>query len=879
MLETFKGKYNGIPELEIRFYDGNFETFKTLYDEFSKKDTPEIECAVYIIDEINNNERDRREIYYKNGVVFQDKSIKKKRLHKNIIIPNDFMKYSVGLSLETPIKSVNTKANNVVRFRTRASFPITFNNLKWRLDLTAVKSGILKTLEKVLPSLRERICGNITKESFIDNINKNSAMFDSYEIELEYVDDPAKITEEDLSVATTILKILNPKYETTTSKQDAIFKIASYLYQNEQLNKFATAGFRDLVPQVKTLDKQLYSSLYPLEGYYLTEKTDGIRNIIMVNENIINIVNSNDILKIPIHPPQQLLIVDAEIYNNVFYVFDVIYHTSSPKIANAPFAERVKLIDDSVATLQKIAEYINKVNSTAYSFVSKTYDIITKENIKENATKRYTNTTIPIDGLIFVEPNNSYIDTTTYKWKSYEHNTIDFLAIKLPDNMKGVYPYIQEQNKTIYILFVSIIHHDRIKIGLGLIADYKKLIPHAESGKYPIQFSPSIDPIAYIYQADDPNLGGKIVELTRNDSNTNWVFVRTRDDRLGEKTYYGNAFSTAERTFLNFYDKFELSYLWNPNKGYFKERQRKNDSQFFSNKCKRIIIAILFKKYLNNAEKVIDFAVGRGGDLPRYRAIGVSQLLGIERDAAAATEFMMGKYRVLERKFGANDNLTECEAEYRRIQAIEYDKLIKKDVKSMTIHSIITDLTEPYCITSAKCGQFGFAPQSADGLVCNFAIHYMCDVQKNVKNLFSLALRQVKKGGYFIITTMNGEKVFDLLKRSKEGESWQCLDENNDVKYKIEKKYKSTEIAKVGQTIATLLPMSNEMMEEPLANITYLLHEAKAHGFECVESKSFADYREDLPVSNITDGLNADDWFYIGLYHIIVLKCISNKRF
>ena len=228
LIDVFKGKYSAVPELELRFYGTQFSDFKTIYEEFAKQSDPTFECAVFIIDEISKNERDRREIYYKNGILSEDKLIKKKRLHKNVVVPNDYMKYAIGLSLETPIKSIGTKSTNVVRFRTRASFTIEHNGLKWRLDLTAIKSGVLQTLEKVLPTMRSRICNaSNTKETFIDNILKNSALFDAYEVELEYIDTPAKITEESMDVATLILKTLNPKYDQMASKQETIYKIAS----------------------------------------------------------------------------------------------------------------------------------------------------------------------------------------------------------------------------------------------------------------------------------------------------------------------------------------------------------------------------------------------------------------------------------------------------------------------------------------------------------------------------------------------------------------------------------------------------------------------------------------------------------------------------
>lgn len=872
LLDVFRGKYLATPELEIRFREVSFDAFKTLYS--AQTGEPQFECAVYIIDEISKNEKDRREIYYKNGVVSEDKCVKKKRLHKNITVPNDYMKYDIGLSLELPINAVATKATNQVRFRTRASFPIEHNGLQWRLDLTAIKSGVLKNLEKILPTVRSKICGlDNTKASFINNLMNNITTFDSFEIEIEYVDEPSKLGESDLSVAAIILKTINPNYDQISSKQETIYKIASYLYTGNKLNKFASsggnrdAGFRDLVPQVKILDKKAYNSIYPIEGYYLTEKTDGIRNLVMYADNVLSILNSNDLTKESIYgTTSKIVIFDAEFYGDTYHIFDVIYFEKS--YADESFDVRSAQIDTVVSFMNEAT--INIHNK--YKFAAKTYNLIDMKTIKETITARYNaKYESPIDGLIFVEPGKSYIETISYKWKPYEHNTIDFLAVRMPQSMTGVHPYIPEQGKVIYVLFTTILHFVREKIGLGLIAEYNKLIPQSDSGKYPVQFSPSINPLAYIYQSSDENLDGKIIELTRNEDNTDWVFVRHRDDRLGERNYYGNAFGTAERTFLNFYDRFDISYLWAPNKGYFSELTKRDDLQYYSNKCKRVIIASVFKKYITGSDRVIDLAIGRGADLPRYRTLGVKELLGIERDASAIGELTMRKYNVLERK-GGDEPVSDCEEEYRRIQAIEYNKLIRRDNKSaMVIHTLIGDLTEDACVLSAKCGRYGFAPNTADSIVCNFAFHYMCDNAKNVNNLLKLVDKQLKVGGFFIMTTLNGAKVFDLLRNKS---AWEYV-ENNETKYKFEKRYKSPELTNTGQQIATLLPMSRELMEEPLANLAYITKTAQKYHLELVESKSFGDFRETLSASNITEHLNDADWNYIGLYEAIIFKKVK----
>jgi hypothetical protein len=80
----------------------------------------------------------------------------------------------------------------------------------------------------------------------------------------------------------------------------------------------------------------------------------------------------------------------------------------------------------------------------------------------------------------------------------------------------------------------------------------------------------------------------------------------------------------------------------------------------------------------------------------------------------------------------------------------------------------------------------------------------------------------LKKDGYFIFTSFNGKEIFNLLKDLKINESWSIV-EDNEIKYKIQKRYDTTKFEKCGQKIGVLLPFSkNELYEEELVNLDYL---------------------------------------------------------
>ncbi len=856
-------------ELELRILDNSFELFKKLYDYYSKIGDPTFECAIYVMEEISKFETIRREFYYKDGILEHNVSVRKRKLAKNLVISNEFIKYSIGVASEIPAREPNPKASNLVRFKNRASFIIIYEGLKWRLDLTAVKEGLLGKLDPVMDRMRKTLCkANINKDNYINDIKDNFDHIDKYEIELEYIDSPDQLDIKQLKVITLLFNALNEKYIVESTYQNDIQRVAAFIYSGDKqakINNFKYK-FRDLIPQVRTLNKYEYKTIFPPLGYYLTIKLDGVHNLIMIYDQIY-ILGSKECVKMPLPAqqtqPQQPIIVEVEMYLDVAYVLDVLYFNDV--LLDKPFSLRQTYIEQCVVAL----------NNYGIKCMTKQIKLINnlEQDIKEIYNAEYE---FPTDGIIFIEPNQTYAETKSYKWKPYSHNTIDFLSVALPTKFMGVTPYLARPGKTLYILFNSITRFMHEQLGTGFISMYKHLFPKVDSVYYPIQFAPTANPLAYIFYNECDNLNNQIVELTRNEDNDDWVLVKVRTDRVGEKSYYGNHYDGAEKIFVNFFDKFTLENLWTEFSGYFQESRSATDIYLANKIFTRMVIGILFKKYLQNSSKVIDLAIGRGADMPRYKALNIVDLLGIDIDASAIVELIYRQYESLNRKkrfIGREETLSICENEYNRILAIEYDKLMIRDKKHMTLHTCIADLKTDYCELSAQMNRFGYIANTTNAIVCNLAIHYMCDFAKNLRNVLSLVSRQLKLDGYFIVTTLNGLRVFELLKEGP----WEYK-QDDVVKYKFEKKYKSNTMTNTGQVISTLIPVSRQMMDEPLCNIEFLVSEAAKFGLDCVQNDSFAIYRDAFMQNSLSANINEEDWKYLSLWQCVVFRKIKELK-
>lgn len=887
-------------ELEIRFKDISREAFEDIYKHMSTSPefaNPKLECTVNVISEnvyehVGKGDRISyiRKMTFNKGVMETDEYLQKSRIMRPVQIA-DYISYSVGLSNEAPCKKFPTNINAIVRFKNRVSFDYIgtpAHPANWRFDITAIKCGILSELASSIKTIKnELFTPALSHDNFIRELNHD--MIDSYEVEIEHIGLSRDLTPDDISIAKKIFSMINPQYVLEIAYQDEIYHMAQYIMANQNavyLFKQPTHRLKQLGNAVYALSKNnYYSEIYPPEGYYATDKADGRRALVSINGNRCRIVLSESMLEFHTSQPftpGEITIADAELIwddtsETIFtlYVFEALV-CRGENLARTGFEIRVQRLDD-------VTKVINDaLASSGNRAVAKKYIRLTTADLEKQFTEIWhAEYPYTLDGLIITAPGETYSSTKNYKWKPYEHNTIDFLAMKCPQKLLGVKPYVVQPDKNLYLLFVGISQKVRETLGMGFIPHYRTLFPQTTGNYYPIQFSPSANPLAYIYYHDkNVDLDRKIVELARDKENTNWVFNKLRLDRKLERSYFGNDFRVAELTYLNYIDLFNFDDLWKPSNAYF----TKYASNMYtgSNKFKRFVISMLLKDNLSGSKWVIDEAAGRGADLHRYQEIGVENALFIEIDPTAIAELIRRKFAffAVKKRFVRNKTGgVETVVAYDRIHDIEYDKLIVKDVKSLTIHTLVADLKSPAKDLIASTFQYGLNTGLADGIVCNFALHYMCDTLEHLRNLLIFNATMLKIGGVFIFTVMDGKSIFDLLSKTPTGKSWESR-ENDKLKYAIRKDYAGDKISPVGQMISVLLPFSDELYQEPLCNVDAVIAEAGKLGFKVELNASmdtFMDkfYRADRA---LFDRLTLDDKHYIALHKFVSLRLVKRVK-
>lgn len=821
-------------ELEIRFKNINHDVFTILYNAaLQKYKSAGLEFSINTITSIQSKRNNyityhgsklRQQIFDTNtNKKISDKYIEKKHpAGLSALQFNDILAYSVNLNQENTIAEFKSQMDANIRIKLRSSFYMPGN--EWRIDFTAIYQAQLANIYKDLPARIKSLFKPMTPETFLTSISYD--LINKYEVEIEHIGEHKLPIAFDF-LAAEIMPILSTQNSSLTHV--IVTNVASKILSDKRtINLYRTGkfGIKQLLNQPVTLTRYNYADIYPCDKQtcFVTEKADGYRGCILYENSrdlhIISHILQNHTIKTDL----KTTILDAEVISpEQILVFDCM-HYDGVSIIDKTFEERYEYVKKAVAAIGAplVAKHMVRLDPAT---LKTQFDLVYRD------TKYNYN----IDGMMLVLSGAGYFNTQWFKFKPPEHNTIDFLVMKAS---------AAEQDRpaaTLYILFVGINYAMQTKLGLMPLANYKYYFPNVPTEYYPIQFSPSTNPKEYLWYraADADDLHGKIVEVRKDGSD--WTLVKIRDDRAPSSHYYGNNFKTAEIVYQNYFNPLMFEDLYTFRRGYFTKTAL--DLYKAKNAFHRFIATIVFKKYIKPGNSVIDLGSGRGGDIQRYRNIGVKNILFVDKDKDALLELISRKFESRAQHSGA---ATEAQ---------------------MKIYVLEQDLKEPAGDIISNINKFE-TPQF-NTVVSNFAVHYFADSAQNMKNVADLC-SIISAGGYVMFSIMSGQKVAAALEDVQFEHSWK-LYEGEVIKYEIKKLY--TE--KSGKLISVRHPFSDELYEEPLCFTNELVDEFKTQ-FKLVEIIPFESILPLFEKTNYTKfGKYTDvDKQYSALHEFIIFQKI-----
>lgn len=869
-----------------------------------------------------------REIFFEGGRRVRERFVRKEPLLIPFRAPSSVgLTYIVALSAERPdMQGFSADEGAVVRVKARVGFPLTLvgtselrPELNWRIDMTVARQIMGSDAGSSLKQIVAQMFATappMTPATFLaalrldDDANPAPRQLYRYEVEVEFVG-PAEVRDairpaDVTAAAEAILRLANPEYVREAAMQAEVYRAAQHIVKAPgYLRRFAhELGLKRLLPPAIAITRPDYRALYPPKGLYLTEKADGRRALavahngraVIVADSLIDgfvpTANAAD----PLYAGDTIL--DGELVGTgaaiAFYAFDVVA-VAGENVTSDGFERRLTRLAEGVEILRGLG-----VPATAKGYVhlsEQPADLAREIGGVYRAKHPYE-----IDGLIFVSPGKPYGETLSYKWKPPEHNTIDALARRAPASVLGKEPFIDRPGHKLHFLFVGISADLYDALGLQWCPGYADLFGAAprrgrgahgqadDSGAagagsyFPIQFSPSDVPLAYIYQhPDDSPLGaeidGAIIELRcaggcvaagGGAALVDWEATRRREDRrreLASKRYFGNDFSTAELVWLNNFDPFPLEQLWTgPALDYFMQTKsgiyRAQTGVISYVKSQRIAA-------LKHAGWVIDICVGKGQDLGRYFDAEVRHLVAVDQDRAALSELVRRKYSFARRTHDG----THRDARRGRDG---------KARAATTVHVLAANVNDPFNALLDKLEGLGLARASADALVCNLAVHYFLADAPSMRNFVALARGAVKVGGQVVLTILLGEAVHAAFAADgiAMGGSWDIYEPAAPGapptrKYSLKRLYSADALEPVGQRIGVLLPFSDgRYYEEFLVNTKALTAEFAARGFGLVASTRAADSIPDFEARNrsIAALLTEGDRRWLSLYGELVFQ-------
>lgn len=802
----------------------------------------------YIEQTINFIAKDKiKQLVFINGE--QDKNAMthytKNSLIKSTYLTSDFYPaYKFSISKETPIEPFEVKLAELARIKLRYSIEIDI----WRLDITLIKQINSLANMAELVSFRQKILIKINVKDFLTEAPWQ--YIDHVEFELECIKQK-DFTLESLKLADVIFEdVVNTKPFNSNSYQEKIHAVAKWIKPHMEKQFAHNLGMKSLGNQVIELDKNKYlKEVTNIVDYYITDKVDGKRAIVYVDDKIYVITDTIAVYDRKDNS-DEVFIIDAELYTSeaefpLLYVFDVMVYESNSLI-NEPFHKRLEYFDDVAKRFQlKLKPFIKLTNN----YRKEIRDFKQKQKSAEYET----------DGIILTPHDGTYNNMKVYKYKPIDKLSIDFLIKKCPERLLGTYIPKHEGFNT-YLLFCGIAKNAFLKLKMRLVKHYEMLFqsidPNNVPQYFPIQFEPSDNTKAFVYyDSSDIDLDNQVGEFVRTTESINagiakptivdvpnhFTLMRLRTDRLIEVqrgNYFGNNYRIAENTWFSYYDPLVIEDIDEKSAGYFAVHD--NPLQKASRSFNSYVKAQTLKNY-KDINVICDLASGKGQDLFRYAMNGIQKLYGAEIDPVAVSEFIQRKH--------------------------EFSSERQKG--SMSINICLADLINDANTNFKKFVNMGMPSDGFKLAICNFAFHYFLGSVGSLRNVLSLLDKIIAPGGRFIFTAFDGAKIVKLLNAN--AGNW-TNKVGNEIQYSIKSENKVTLLAELGQKIDVWLPFSLNYYGEYLVNLEYLSLEFSKKGFQLEINESFSEYLDAFAKDNprVSAELTVEDKKYVSLYHTYV---------
>jgi hypothetical protein len=514
-------------------------------------------------------------------------------------------------------------------------------------------------------------------------------------------------------------------------------------------------------------------------------------------------------------------------------------------------------------------------------------------NIKEGLYEYNT------DGLIFTPANTGVSSTQTgilapnykntwtqsFKWKPPEYNTIDFL-VKFKKNEFGA-NYIGTLNsdgqdltsynqiKSYYTLILNVGFDEKKH---GYINPYNDIINNNIKRSMLDSYANSYKPARfYPTNPNDVNAGlcnimGKlddsnnlkiytqegeeiedntIVEFAYNVDKPDfwkWEPLRIRSDKTSELRSggknFGNAYHVANANWQSIHNPVSEAILTtgngvtinNDEDVYYNKMSNKSETKSLRDFHNLYIKNMLINKVSKSGYSLIDYAVGKGGDLPKWVAANLYFVLGIDVSKDNIENRLDGvcarylnyaqKLNVIPKALFLHGNSVLNIKEGSAF----YDDKSKQIMKALFGEGTKNEVL----LGKGVYSNYGIAKNGFNVSSIQFAIHYMFENEAKLNGFINNVKECTALEGYFIGTCYDGHKIFNMLNSYKNDESVSIFKNERKI-WELTKKYEYNDFIDdetcLGYGIDIFQETINKTFREYLVNYKYFVRIMENNGF------------------------------------------------
>lgn len=259
---------------------------------------------------------------------------------------------------------------------------------------------------------------------------------------------------------------------------------------------------------------------------------------------------------------------------------------------------------------------------------------------------------------------------------------------------------------------------------------------------------------------------------------------------------------------------------------------------------------------ITKRDALLEIACGMAGDLPRWRDCGYRFIMGVDISRDNITNPMQGAYaRMIKQRQALKIDVDgieqtiypkvifligDCAKKFENGDAAGDDEESKRLFQILYAQSNTSRTIPPYLRDYVGRATRGFSLIS-----CMFAIHYFFETEEKLDGFFHNVAHNLRTGGYFITTFMDGIRVHELLHNSNnktlgiaEGRK---LNDMIPVWAIIKRYAEFGENNYYGKPVDVFLENINKLIPEYLVHFPTLVEKAKKYNLEVEDTGMFGD--------------------------------------